>query len=196
MRSARDLPVVLGTVCRAPGEAALRTIWLAPQHDAALTHRVRNTDHCGCVPVTKNIHTHACMHVPGGLRAYVCEVNVHTSLNTLHRDAWAAEMLSELIQALRCFNFLRHLKHILERGGAKASAIIDHRVWLPTERLAISKRILCNHLSGSSSPLPHQVWALKRCCYIDSTPPATPSDKYPSWIYGSWSQSRILIGSV
>lgn len=26
MRSARDLPAVLGTVCRAPGAAALRTI--------------------------------------------------------------------------------------------------------------------------------------------------------------------------
>lgn len=126
MRSARDLPAVLGTVCRAPGEATLRTIWLAPQHDAALTHFVRNTDHCGCMPVTKNIHTHARTHAPGGLNRIVvlglmcARWILHTSRNTLHRDAWAAAMLSELIQALKMFSFPPTLKTHTRKGRSKS----------------------------------------------------------------------------
>lgn len=109
----------------------------------------------GALPLLKIFtHTHA---RTGGLNRMacstlccvcVCALNLHTSLNTLHRDAWAGAMLSDLIQPLRYIHFLQYLKHIRERGGAKAFAIINHRVEIPAERLAIWKWILCNHLGG------------------------------------------------
>lgn len=61
-------------------------------------------------------------------------------------------MLPELIQSLRHIHFLWYLKHIIERGGAKTVAIINHRVSLPAERLPISKRILYIHLGGIFFP--------------------------------------------
>lgn len=51
-------------------------------------------------------------------------------------------MLPELIQSPGHIHFLQCLKDIIEGGGAKTFAMINHRVSLPAERLHISKWIL------------------------------------------------------
>lgn len=111
-----------------------------------------------------------------GTWVYVCEwicTQARTHFIVMHELRRCC--LSSFV--LRRFHSLRHLKHILERGGAKAIAIIDHRVRLPAERLAISKWILCNHLGGSFFQLSHQVWALKCCPH---TPPHTSQTPHPT----------------
>lgn len=180
MRSARDPPAVLGTVCRALGETALRTIWLAPQHDATLTHRVRNKDHCGCTLVTKNIHTHACLHAPGELCSgtlccvCACELNTHEPEHTSSRcmsrgDAVWAHSVSQT------YSFPLILKTHTRKGRSKS---------------------LCNNKPQSRNPcrqvshlkvdpffpppilLRFELWSV----VATPTAPPIPSDKYPPWI--------------